>query len=226
MRRERQDLHISPEQKNIARQIQIDLCKEKANELNFDLLPDEALNAFQKIISYSKTGRDTTSSEFRIEFSDLISQAAPILHYGLNAGYIGKVFQSLKVRSYTSDPISSFSLFNISGSPDGQSHHENQEHIQIFQDCKEAWDIVSSWSQIDGAKLFLESIQNPNEPILLPHLRRDHAARTGGLRDFEGYIGGARLIQKTKIYGVVVENDYEGSDQEFPNLRVIVSKLR
>lgn len=226
MRRERREYRrIPPEEKNEARQVQIDLCEQRANALNMGSLPEEAITAYQRLVSFKKTGIDTTDPTFREQQSKLITNAAPILKFGLNAGYLRKVFENLRIRTYIADPKSSFSLIDIEASPEGQSFDENKQTIEMFQDCSDAWEIVNNWSFLDGVPFFLKAVQGLKNPLQLPLLKRDLAARTGNLMDFEGFIGGARHRVPTIIYGVHIENDYESAEAEFPDLRIVVSKL-
>lgn len=226
MRRERRDVPlISKETKEEARKIQIDLAEEKALKIAMTRLADDTISAWQRLYSAYEAGEETGSPVFRNVHKDDIDKASPILQAMLTGGYLKKSFGTLRSHTATVETKSSFSLYEIQGNSDGLSHDESRPFIEMFQDCQKAWDIVNSWNPVEGASFFLEAVQDKRNPQYLPLLKRDLAARTGGLHDFKGFLGAARLVIPTTIYGVKIEHDYESAESEFPDLRVLVSKL-
>lgn len=214
------------EQKETLRWLQIDECESQAEKMNFNTLPDTAIIAYQRICSEKQLGTDIYSPEFRKGREQLLVDSSPVLSYGLSEGYIKRAFEKLRFACSTGEPKVSFPLLDIQASSDGLSFDENKKFIELFQDIDEAWEEVNNWTQYDGAKIFLESVQHPLKPILLPNMRRDLSARTGSLQDFKGVAGGAQIKLPTKVYGVILESDYYTGTDEFPRVEVAVVKLR
>jgi hypothetical protein len=227
MRKERADNPLlSDIQKEAHRWSQIDACELEAQKMNFDTIPDKAILAYQQIYSEKLVGTDIYSPEFKKGREQLFIDASPVLKYGLSAGYVKRAFEKLRFACSTIETKVSFPLLDMESSPDGLSMDENKKFIELFQEFDEAWQEVTNWTPYDGARVFLQAIQHPFRPILMPNLRRDLSARTGILRDFKGVVGGAQIKVPTKVFGVMLKSDYYSGTDEFPKVEVAVVRLR
>lgn len=226
MRKERENNpSLTHEQKEAIRWAQIDACEKRAQQLNFDLLSDETIRAYQRILSEKNLGTDICSPSFKRGNEDLFVKSAPVLVTGLTAGYLRRVFDKLRFHVSLDESKTSFSLLDITGSPDGHSVDENRGFAEPFQEYEEAWQLVENWTPFDGARVFLDSIQSDHK-VLLPNIRRDLAAMAGELTDLPHSIGGARSSIPTQIFGVQLDSDYSCGTTEFPHVEVVVLKLR